>query len=537
MPSSLVQRLTHAVAHHAIYPVFQPIVCLGSGTVSGFEVLARWHDSEAGDISPVEFIPVARDAGLLPELTAQLVARACREAADWPGRPSLSLNIVPELLQDDGLPAMILDAARDAGIDPTRLCIEITEQALEPSQLERARRTVNVLKSHGVKVGLDDFGTGHSSLTRLQDLPFDTLKIDMSFVQSMLARRESRKIVAAVVGLGQSLGLSVVAEGVESLEQVALLQELGCCLGQGFHFGLGMQADEARALLLVRALPDGSARPRPLDRSPNQRLAQLQAIYDSSVAAIAFIDHQHRIVSANAPFAELCYTAASSLQGRCVHEVMPFLTAAQCQALDQALRGEPIPEGELWLQDRCYLVSCRTVRDEARDIMGVSVAMVDITRRKAMERALRDSEEHYRNTVELSPQSSWVAQPNGHFLFISPKYQIAVGRSLEELQGSGWAEVLHPDYRLDAFAAWTHSLETGEIHDMELPVWYVRAQEYRWTRCYAAPCRALDGTIVRWYGTVEDIHARKLAENLLRSVRQPGTGAVLLHGTADCAIV
>ena len=507
MSSSSALRLRSAIERCQVYPVFQPIVRIESGAVAGFEVLARWDDAEQGSISPAVFIPLAQNAGLLQKLTGQLLERACREAASWCSAVTLSVNIAPELLQDGGLARMVLDTARATGFTPSRLCIEITEQALEPVWLPHARTTLELLKQHGVKLALDDFGTGHSSLSRLQELPFDSLKIDMSFVQSMLQRRESRKIVAAVIGLGQSLGLSVVAEGVQTPAQLALLRELGCCLGQGFHYGAGLTAIQAAAAISSRRVVQAIHSGRPLDRSPNQRLAQLQSIYDSSLVAIAFIDQDRRVVSANAPFTELCDVPGHSMQGACIDQVMPFLKAGQRDALTQALGGDVIPQREIWLQGRCYMVSCRAVKDEVKEIMGVSLAMVDITERKSVERDLRTSEEHYRNTVELSPQCSWVAEPNGHFLYISPKYQEAVGRSLHELQDAGWAQVLHPDYREKAYAAWAHSLRTGDIHDVDVPVWYVRFQEYRWTRCYAAPCRRADGAIVRWYGTVEDIHA------------------------------
>ncbi|WP_353366234.1 EAL domain-containing protein [Acidovorax sp. FG27] len=296
MSSSSALRLRSAIERCQVYPVFQPIVRIESGAVAGFEVLARWDDAEQGSISPAVFIPLAQNAGLLQKLTGQLLERACREAASWCSAVTLSVNIAPELLQDGGLARMVLDTARATGFTPSRLCIEITEQALEPVWLPHARTTLELLKQHGVKLALDDFGTGHSSLSRLQELPFDSLKIDMSFVQSMLQRRESRKIVAAVIGLGQSLGLSVVAEGVQTPAQLALLRELGCCLGQGFHYGAGLTAIQAAAAISSRRVVQAIHSGRPLDRSPNQRLAQLQSIYDSSLVAIAFIDQDRRVV-------------------------------------------------------------------------------------------------------------------------------------------------------------------------------------------------------------------------------------------------
>ena len=234
---ALLERdLRQALADDAIVPHFQPLVDLKSGRFIGVEMLARWPHPMRGAVSPAEFIPVAEDLGLIVPLTNRLLQRACTAAAHWPDHLTLACNISPLQLRDHTLPAMVRGVLEQTGFPAHRLKLEITESALV-GDLELAGRVFGELKVLGVRLALDDFGTGYASLRNLQSLPFDTLKIDASFVGAMLVDKESEKIVSAVIGLGRSLGLCTVAEGVETAEAAALLRTLGCDIGQGWFFG------------------------------------------------------------------------------------------------------------------------------------------------------------------------------------------------------------------------------------------------------------------------------------------------------------
>ena len=239
-----------AVINGAMVPYFQPLIRLATGRLTGFEMLARWPDGR-GIIPPAEFIPIVEELGLIGAMTGSLLNRACRAAAGWPVDTVVACNVSPLQLRDRSLPGMIRAALAATGLAPHRLELEITESAVV-NDLELAGDLLRELKSLGVRLALDDFGTGYSSLRHLQALPFDKIKIDASFVGSMLGDPGSRKIVAAVIGLGHSLGLTTVAEGVEQPETLALLNELGCDLGQGWLFGRPMP--EAAVSECVRAL-------------------------------------------------------------------------------------------------------------------------------------------------------------------------------------------------------------------------------------------------------------------------------------------
>ncbi len=241
-------ELRRAIADDHITPHFQPQVEMGTERLIGFEMLARWPHPTRGMISPAEFIPIAEETGLIEPMTDRLLRRACCIAVTWPSDILLACNVSPLQLRDRGLPAMVRAALDESGLPPHRLELEITESALV-GDLDLARDLLTELKALGVQLALDDFGTGYSSLRQLNMLPFDKLKIDAGFVGAMATSLESRKIVAAVVGLGHSLGLTIVAEGVEQPETAALLRDLGCDVGQGWLFGRPGPAETARALL------------------------------------------------------------------------------------------------------------------------------------------------------------------------------------------------------------------------------------------------------------------------------------------------
>jgi diguanylate cyclase (GGDEF)-like protein len=253
MDEELKERVTLEIALRSaihsgqIRPHYQPLVSLPGHKLLGFEVLARWYHPERGIIGPDVFIPLAEDTGVITELCYSLLRQACADARSWPSHLGLSINISPHQFKDRLLAARILSILRETGFDPRRLEIEITESALT-NDLDVARATLGVLQSAGVSIALDDFGTGYSSLYHLRELKFDKIKIDRSFVQS-LENEESAKIISAIIGLGQSLGIMTTAEGIENLDNSDWLAERGCTFGQGFLFGAPVPATGAVKLI------------------------------------------------------------------------------------------------------------------------------------------------------------------------------------------------------------------------------------------------------------------------------------------------
>ena len=254
--SALETELRASIAADEFRPFYQPLVELESGRTTGFELLAR-SPRHSDEIGPDQFISIAEESGLITDLMLQLLRRGCADALQWDDRLTIALNISPVQLKDVWLSEKILATLAGAGLPPRRLAVEITENGLicDP---DNAKRTIESLKNQGISIALDDFGTGYSSLRHLRMLPFDEIKIDRSFIQSLDSDPEALKFVRAIVGMASTLGMPAVAEGIESESIARLLRDIGCAYGQGFHFGHPMSGAEVTALQGAR--PGGGLR-------------------------------------------------------------------------------------------------------------------------------------------------------------------------------------------------------------------------------------------------------------------------------------
>jgi diguanylate cyclase (GGDEF)-like protein len=232
-------ELQRALRNDELEAHFQPVHRLDADrTLVAVEALARWNHPERGLLEPAEFIPTAEETGLIRRVGAVVLERACAQLARWTADGAeidLAVNISAHQLSDPDIVDLVERTLTGHGIAPERLCLEITESAIVGDQPEIDAR-VHALKELGVRIAVDDFGTGWSSLANLGRLPVDVLKIDRSFVGRMHTDPQARRIVVAVLGLARSMGLATVAEGVERPEQARGLAELGCELAQGFGF-------------------------------------------------------------------------------------------------------------------------------------------------------------------------------------------------------------------------------------------------------------------------------------------------------------
>ena len=244
---SLGGDLRRAVAGGEIEPFYEPIMDL-KGELVGFEILARWRHRREEIIGPDVFLPITEKLGLVSEMTLRLLRRACLDAKHWPAGLSLSLNISPLLFEHAMLPMQVVGILSEAGFPPGQLEIEITERALAGNPVA-ARAILASFRNLGIKASLDDFGTGYASLYHLQELQFDKIKIDRSFVKSMQASPDSVRIVNAFLGLARNLDLPVVAEGIETTEALKRMIDGGCRFGQGYYFGRPLPAAEVPAMI------------------------------------------------------------------------------------------------------------------------------------------------------------------------------------------------------------------------------------------------------------------------------------------------
>lgn len=248
-------HLRKAIEREEFELYFQPKLHLHSSGISGMEVLIRWHNPQRGLVSPATFIPLAEETGLIIPIGAWVLRHACEQAVKWqqaghsPVR--MAVNLSPRQFLSPDLIATVADSLRETGLDPKYLELEITESTLMQNT-EKTLNTLRRLKEMGIRISIDDFGTGYSSLSYLKRFPFDMLKIDQAFVRDIAHDRKDAEIVAAIISLAHSLDLDVVAEGVETEEQLAFLRAHGCDEIQGYLFHRPMPAREFERTLLER---------------------------------------------------------------------------------------------------------------------------------------------------------------------------------------------------------------------------------------------------------------------------------------------
>jgi diguanylate cyclase (GGDEF)-like protein len=233
-------ELRTALRDGDVFVHYQPQVSLATGRIVGVEALARWRHAELGMVPPAEFIPVAEESRLINELGRQVLRSACRRLGEWTALPrartlTMTVNISPRQLDDPGFVAELQEILRETGVSPSSLCLELTESALMNPEtdiveiLERVHRL-------GVYVAIDDFGTDHSSLARLRDLPVEVLKIDRAFIDGLPTEPGDTAIVSSILSLAYAMGKHVIAEGIEQVEQALALREMGCPVAQGYLF-------------------------------------------------------------------------------------------------------------------------------------------------------------------------------------------------------------------------------------------------------------------------------------------------------------
>jgi diguanylate cyclase (GGDEF)-like protein len=251
---TLDRAMRAGLATDEFYVVFQPKVTLATGLVCGAEALVRWNSASLGSVSPAEFIPVAEDSGIVIDIGERVLATACREGAAWEQvnplarKLELNVNLSARQLALPDLVERISYIVGNSGLDPARLCLEITETAVV-GDIDRAIELLHRLRGMGIRIALDDFGVGYSSLSYLQKIPADILKLDKSFIDGLRTDELTANLIRGVVNLGRDLGREIVAEGVEEEGQRRALMDLGCTMAQGYLFYRPLSSDQMTSIV------------------------------------------------------------------------------------------------------------------------------------------------------------------------------------------------------------------------------------------------------------------------------------------------
>ena len=265
---ALEADLRTALSHDQLHLEYQPVVDITSGQIMGVEALLRWSHPVRGSVPPMVFVPLAEEAGIIGKVGAFVLSEACRQTAEWVAAGHdlrVAVNVSGLQLHDPGFVASVAGALHLNGLVPPRVCLELTETTLMDDRF-RVSTVLEELKHLGVQLSIDDFGTGYSSLAYLQSFPVDELKVDQSFVRRLGERPQDETLVAAMVAMGKALGLHVIAEGVETPEQLHALLRLGCTAAQGYLLSRPVSAEKI-SQLLDSGLPLSSSASAPHDGS------------------------------------------------------------------------------------------------------------------------------------------------------------------------------------------------------------------------------------------------------------------------------
>ncbi|MBO9670008.1 MAG: EAL domain-containing protein [Sphingobium sp.] len=268
-------ELRRAILTGGLHLEYQPVVCVGSERITGFETLIRWHHPVRGSISPAVFIPIAEEAGLIGAIGEWVLRTACNDATKWPKGTRVAVNVSPIQFANPALPSIVISALANSGLPPAQLELEITESVFLSDQ-DNTDSMFAHLKNLGIRLALDDFGTGYSALGYLKTAPFDKIKIDQSFVRGAAIKgSRNAAIVKSIVNLAEALGMETTAEGAETLDELDLIRSLGCSHIQGFVYGRPMAMDATQQLL---AENDGHAVAQGHKSSREPRMTMLRTV-------------------------------------------------------------------------------------------------------------------------------------------------------------------------------------------------------------------------------------------------------------------
>ncbi|WP_222949907.1 putative bifunctional diguanylate cyclase/phosphodiesterase [Sphingomonas sediminicola] len=256
----LEEDIRSGIENGEFVPFFQPLIDLTSRELVGFEALARWRSPTRGFLEAETFIEAAEKTGLIGPLTISVVEQALKEARDWPPHLKIAINVSPVQFRDPQLAQHIMKVVTEAGFPAHRLEVEITEASLLEDR-EQVLATIGSLKNVGISISLDDFGTGYASLSQVNTLPIDRIKIDKSFISTIVKSEQTAAIVNTITSLGHTLNVPITAEGIESEQVRNELGKYGCAEGQGYLFGRPLSADTVRTFLDMKERNDGRESP------------------------------------------------------------------------------------------------------------------------------------------------------------------------------------------------------------------------------------------------------------------------------------
>jgi diguanylate cyclase (GGDEF)-like protein/PAS domain S-box-containing protein len=455
-PLKMEVDLYKAIKREELLLHYQPKLNLKTGNIVGVEALIRWNHPEQGMISPAAFIPIAEETGLIIPIGKWALYTACKQHKAWQEKgfsPVMAVNLSASQFTQSDFVQTIATILKETGLEPQYLELEITESMTV--DIERTISTLQQLKNLGVHISIDDFGTGFSSLNYLKQFPVDTLKIDQSFVRELHNNPNDETIVKTIISMAHNLNLNVVAEGIETKEQLVFLQQHLCDEGQGYFFSKPLPAHEIEKILqeVQQTLKEYG-----ISQDMNERMWAEELVYKAKKEMQDTVRLQQGMIlkfkKINDRFihtlcdGELLYRIGlvpSQVVGKALYDFLSNETATEkTKYYQKAWEGEDLVTYENQVNGIHYLASLRPIK-RGGEVVEVIGSCVDITARKKAEEALQKSESKYRFIAENMTDLICLLDRNGQVLYTSPSHETVLGFSKKEFAGNKTWDKVHPE--------------------------------------------------------------------------------------------
>lgn len=478
-PLKLEMDLRRAIMREEFLLYYQPKINLKTGKMVGVEALIRWSHPELGLVSPASFIPLAEETGMIIPIGKWAIYTACVQNKKWQnlGLPELivSVNLSVRQFSQANLVKTVADILEETGLEPCYLELEVTESMTANSRY--AIKTLQQLKDLGVLISIDDFGTGFSSLNYLKEFPVDTLKIDQSFVRELHNNSSDQTIVKTIISMARNLNMSVVAEGIETREQLVFLQQHLCNEGQGYFFSKPLPAKELsenmmnlEQLIKLHGIP----------QNENESMWEQEFVRMAKHELRETLRRQQgmtlKFKKVNGKFihtlceGELIYQLGlipEEVVGKELKEVLPKEAAEKKESCYlRAWNGEERVTYETCLNGIYYMAALKPIKRGGK-VIEVIVSCIDITKLKSTEKALRSSEEKYRLITNHVTDLICMLDNNGHFVYASPSYERELGTHPSELVNSSCIDIIHPEDEALFISQYSQLLDSRKSFDGE----------------------------------------------------------------------
>lgn len=523
-------HLQHAIKQGQFRLVYQPKLSLNTGHVVGVEALIRWNHPEYGWISPAEFIPLAEQNGTITEITKWVLYEACRQNKAWhdQGFPKtvMSVNISPLDFESTELYQLILDTLNQTGLDPSLLEIEITENVML-NHIDQTIETLKEIKRTGIRIAVDDFGKGNSTIRYIRDLPITTVKIDRSFMQDIPYNQKESTVVKNMIELSHNLDLEVVAEGVETEEVVTFLSLHSCDVAQGFLFSKPMLFDDYQALIKQTESYSKELIYR-LEKHINIKSAQMndhrfKSLFEQNPDLVCSFSLEGYVISVNPTIQHMLGLKQEDVVDS--HLADFICDSDQFKALRhfrEVLNGETPEAVELELihSDGHYVPTnavCFPMLLGER-IVGIYSVIKDMSRQKELEQKLIESEKKYRLITENMSDLVVVVNRGGSIDYASPSNEDAFQVKQEVILQQNIMSFIDPKDVGHAFGVFDRIFDKHEAQSTELRL-NTKSGKVVWIEAHGNPVISEDGTVEQIVVVSRDITKKKQMEAELKAAQ------------------